>query len=72
MATQFVSSWNDLSTIWISPAFSIPSNMSQNDLTHPVAAAATTQVKLCPYEEEEHHIWFRLNEAQFVARGIKS
>jgi hypothetical protein len=38
----------------------------------PVAAAATAQVKLCPYDEEELHIWFRLNEAQFSAAGIKS
>jgi hypothetical protein len=72
VATQFVSSWDNLSTIWISPAFSIPSNMSQNDLTHPVAAAATTKVKLWPYKEEEPHIWFRLIEAQFAAAGIIS
>jgi hypothetical protein len=38
----------------------------------PVAAAATTQVKLCPYDEEEPHIWFCLIEAQFAAAGIKS
>jgi hypothetical protein len=44
VAFQFVSSWDNLSTIWISPAFSIPSNISQNDLTHSVAAAAKTQV----------------------------
>jgi hypothetical protein len=35
-------------------------------------AAATAQVKLCPYEEEEPHIWFRLIEAQFTAGGIRS
>ncbi len=46
--------------------------MSQDNLVHPVAAAATTQVKLCPYDEEEAHIWFRLIEAQFTAAGIKS
>jgi hypothetical protein len=38
----------------------------------PVAAAANSQVKLCPYDEEEPHIWFRLIEAQFAAAGIKS
>ncbi len=38
----------------------------------PVTAAATTQVKICPYNEEEPHIWFRLIEAQFVAAGIRS
>jgi hypothetical protein len=46
--------------------------MTREDLTHPVAAAATTQVKLCPYNEEEPHIWFRLIEAQFAAAGIIS
>jgi hypothetical protein len=32
--------------------------MTREDLTHPVSAVATTQVKLCPYDEEEPHIWF--------------
>jgi hypothetical protein len=45
--------------------------MTREDLTSPVAAAATSQVKLCPYDEEELHIWFRLIEAQFAAAGIK-
>jgi hypothetical protein len=46
--------------------------MTCEDLTSPVAAAATTQVKLCPYDEEEPHIWFCLIEAQLTAAGIKS
>ncbi len=46
--------------------------MTREDLIHPVAAAATTQVKLCPYDEEEPHIWFRLIEAQFAEAGIRS
>jgi hypothetical protein len=46
--------------------------MNRDDLTFPVAAAATSQVKLCPYDEEEPHIWFRLIEAQFAAAEIKS
>ncbi len=48
--------------------------MSRDDLTSPVAAAATSQVKLTmgPHDEEEPHIWFRLIEAQFAAAGIKS
>jgi hypothetical protein len=46
--------------------------MSHDDRTHPVTAAATTQVKLCPYDEEEPYIWFRLIEAQFAAAGIRS
>jgi hypothetical protein len=46
--------------------------MNRDDLTSPVAAAASAQVKLCPYNEEEHHIWFHFIEAQFAAAGIKS
>jgi hypothetical protein len=46
--------------------------MSQNDLVQPIAAEATSQVKLCPYDEEEPDIWFRLIEAQFAAAGIRS
>ncbi len=46
--------------------------MTHEDLTSPVTAAATSQVKLCPYDEEESPIWFRLIEAQFAAAGIKS
>jgi hypothetical protein len=42
------------------------------NLVQPVAAAVTSQVKLCPYDEEEPHIWYRLIEAQFAAAGIKS
>jgi hypothetical protein len=54
------------------PTFSELSNMTRDDLATPVAAAAIAQVKLCPYNEEEPHIWFRLIEAQFAAAGIKS
>jgi hypothetical protein len=54
------------------PTFSEPSNITRDDLATPVAAAATAQVKLCPYDEEEPHIWFRLIKAQFAAAGIKS
>jgi hypothetical protein len=46
--------------------------MALNDLVQPVAAAATSQVKLCPYDAEEPHIWFRLIKAQFAAAGIRS
>ncbi len=46
--------------------------MAQNDLVQPVAVAATSQVKLCHYDEEEPHIWFRLIEAQLTAAGIRS
>jgi hypothetical protein len=46
--------------------------MTRDDLTFLVAAAATSKVKLCPYDEEEPHIWFRLIKAQFAATGIKS
>jgi hypothetical protein len=53
-------------------AFSELSNMTRDDLTHPVAAAATAQVKVCSSDEEEPHIWFRLIEAQFLVAGIRS
>jgi hypothetical protein len=46
--------------------------MSETDNDQTVMAAASTQVKLCPYDEEEPAIWFRLIEAQFAAAGIKS
>ncbi len=46
--------------------------MTRDDLTTPVAAAATAQGKLCLYDEEEPHIWFCLIEAQFAAAGIRS
>jgi hypothetical protein len=46
--------------------------MAPNELVQPVDAAVTSQVKLCPYDEEEPHIWFRLIKAQFAAAGIKS
>ncbi len=45
--------------------------MTREDLTFPVAAAATAQVKLGPYNEEEPHISFHLIEAQFAVAGIK-
>jgi hypothetical protein len=67
------SSWDKCpSKLWTLPTFSELANMSCDDLTSPIAAAATAQVKLRPYDEEEPHIWFRLIEAQFVAAGIKS
>ncbi len=46
--------------------------MARDNLTTPVAAAATTQVKLCPYDEEKPRIWFHLIKAQFAAVGIRS
>jgi hypothetical protein len=73
VATNSYSSWDECpSNLWTLPTFSELSNMTRDDLTTPVAAAATTQVKLCPYDEEEPHIWFRLIKAQFTALGIRS
>jgi hypothetical protein len=46
--------------------------MTFDDRTHPVIVAATAQVKLCLYDKEEPHIWFRLIEAQFAEAGIRS
>jgi hypothetical protein len=73
VASNFYSSWDEcpinLGTL---PTFSDLANMTHEDLNSPVAGAATAQVKLCPYDEKELHIWFRLIEAQFAAAGIKS
>ncbi len=55
----------------VAPTFTTSPNMSV-EVGQPVAAAAMTQVKLCPYDEEEPAIWFHLIEAQFAAAGIKS
>ena len=46
--------------------------MSRSDSVDSVAAASHSQLKLCPYDQEEPHIWFRLIEAQFAAAGIRS
>jgi hypothetical protein len=54
------------------PSFVFSDNMSQSDIGQTIAKAATSQVKLCPYNEEELAILFRLIEAQFAAVGIKS
>jgi hypothetical protein len=73
MASNSYSSWDECpSNLWTLPTFSELANMTRDDLISPVIAAATAQVKLCPYDEEEPHIWFRLIEAQFAATGIKS
>jgi hypothetical protein len=67
----FVSSWNSSAVAWAAPSFFLSHNMSHSDNVQIVAAAATSQVKLCPYDEEEPAIWFCLIEAQFAAAGIK-
>jgi hypothetical protein len=73
VASNFYFSWDECPTnLWTLPTFSDLANMTREDLTSPVAAAATSQVKLCPYDEEEPHIWFRLIKARLVAAGIKS
>jgi hypothetical protein len=73
VASNYYSSRDECPTnLWILPTFSDLANMTREDLTSPVTAAATAQVKLCPYDEEEPHIWFRLIKAQFAAAVIKS
>jgi hypothetical protein len=63
VASNFFSSWDECPTnLWTLTTFSNPANMTREDLTSPVSAAATAQVKLCPYNEEEPHIWFHLIE----------
>jgi hypothetical protein len=42
------------------------------EVGHPVMVAATNQVMLCPYDEDELVIWFHLIHAQFATVGIKS
>ncbi len=70
---QFYSSWDECpSNLWTLPTFSELANISRDDLTSPIAAAATAQFTPCPYDDEELHIWFRLIEVQFAAAGIKS
>jgi hypothetical protein len=67
------SSWEQFPAIaWAAHSFHFPQNMSETDNGQTVTAAAATQVKLCPHNEEEPAIWFRLIEAQFAAAGIKS
>jgi hypothetical protein len=46
--------------------------MSHSGNVQIVAAAVTSQGKLCSYDEEEPAVWFRLIEAQFAMAGIKS
>jgi hypothetical protein len=46
-------------------------------MSHPVsnklaAALAPSQLMLCPYNEEEPAIWFRLIQAQFSVVGFRS
>jgi hypothetical protein len=41
------------------------------EVGQPEAMAAMTQVKLCPYDEEEPAIWFHFIEAQFAKTDIK-
>jgi hypothetical protein len=64
------SSWEQVPSI--APSFDFPQNLSETDNGQNIAAAAYTQVKLCPYNEEETAIWFCLIKAQFSAAGIKS
>jgi hypothetical protein len=59
------SSWDKCpSNLLTLPSFSKLANIYRDDLTSSVADAATAQVKLCPYDEEEPH--------KFAAAGIKS
>jgi hypothetical protein len=69
VASPFLaSSWEHLSAVvWAAPSFVLSQNMSHSDNGQAVAAAATSLVKLCPYDEEELVIWFCLIEAEFAA-----
>jgi hypothetical protein len=48
---------------WAAPSFVFSHNMTKTDNDQTVAAAATSQVKLYPHDEEEPAIWFCLIEA---------
>jgi hypothetical protein len=67
----FYSPWEDLHlATWAAFTFTTSPNISV-EVGQPVAATATTQVKLCIYDKEELVILFCLNKAQFAAAGIK-
>ncbi len=57
---------------WAALSFVFSHNIAQSDNGQTIVAAATSQVKLCPFDEEELAIWFRLIEVQFATAGIKS
>ncbi len=69
VATVFYFSWECPTNLWTLPVFPELPNMAHSDLVQPMAAATTTQVKLCPYDKEEPPIWFHLIEAQFCSCG---
>ncbi len=49
----FASSGNFPAIVWGAPSFVLSQNMSHSDNAQTVMAVATSQVKLCPYDEEE-------------------
>jgi hypothetical protein len=65
VASLFLASfWEHFPAIvWAAPSFFFSHSISLSDNGQTVAAAATSQVKLCLYNEEEPTIWFRLTEA---------
>jgi hypothetical protein len=70
-STFLVSPWNAPAVAWAACSFVLSQNMSHSDNVQTVVAAATSQVKLCPYDEQEPAIWFCLIEVQFAVPGIK-
>jgi hypothetical protein len=74
VASSFVVSfWENFPGVaWAAPSFVSSQNMPHSDNAQTVTAAATTQVKLSSYDEEEPAIWFCLIEGQFATAGIKS
>ncbi len=53
-ARFFYSPWEDQNlTTWAAPTFTTSPNISLKEGQPVVMAVATTQVKLCPYDEEE-------------------
>jgi hypothetical protein len=69
----FCSSWDDYpATLWILPTFSDPQNMNRDDLTAPVAAAATSQVKLCPLKVLRKTVLWSRSRAESSIRLLAS
>ncbi len=71
VASQFFYfSWKNLHlTTWATSTFANSPSMSLEVVQ---LTAAMTQVKRCPYDEEDPAIWFRCIEVPFAAAGIKS
>jgi hypothetical protein len=68
----FIPPWEDMHlTTWAAPTFTTHTQHVFGGWSTR-CGSSTTQVKLCPYDEEDPDIWFHLIVAQFAAVGIKT